>query len=93
MFGLGVINIDLGGLALLTVSGVGVIVWLVRQEGKINRNKDEIKTMTCELKEFREDYKRLNLKVELTQKDVEFIRKDISEMKELSKSIIELLTK
>ncbi len=45
MFGFGVINIDLGGLAVLTVSGIGVIVWLVRQEGRINLNKSGLEKL------------------------------------------------
>jgi hypothetical protein len=87
-FGLGVVNMDLGGLVAIIVAIIGVIVWFVRLEGSTKNNKKDIHEMRCELKEF----KNLTIEMALIKQDVGFIKKSMKESKDQNKKIIELLT-
>jgi hypothetical protein len=87
-FGLGVVNIDLGGLVAIIVAIIGVIVWFVRLEGSTKNNKKDIHEMRFELKEF----KNLTIEMALIKQDVGFIKKSMKESKDQNKKIIELLT-
>ena len=93
IFGFGVISIDLGGLVAIVAGIVGAIVWLVRLEGSTKRNKEDNVKMNCKIASMEQSVNDLNIKMSETKKDVGFIKTEMTDIKEMQKKIIELLTK
>lgn len=93
IFGFGVISIDLGGLVAIIAGIVGAIVWLVRLEGSTKRNREDNVTMNCKISSIEQSVNDLNINMSETKKDVGFIKTEMTDIKEMQKKIIELLTK
>ena len=106
-FGLGVINMDLGGLIAGIVAIIGAIVCFVKvKEAQKNHEKKtdlidkkldkEIQDRERENEKMRcelKEFKNLVVEVALMNKDIGFIKKSIKTAEEKSDKIIELLTK